>query len=1198
SFHGSASGARALAKGARRAVSGSALGDSLIRIRVGDRNLENLDEDRVYALTFADIVAKAPTWQAIPVRNLRLYAGPNDTLSRAILSSRPVPGNLEEVPIEVRDADADNIFDAGDSIRFFGHGTSLWKRLPGAGGPVRFGFVSDPYSYENYYYLDGSGKGPGAALRLAESPSPAPASPPQTSVYHYLRAEKDAKSVACERGNGAGHEDSATGFLWFWHWNGSCREGRKAVTLTRSQLASAETETLRDAARGDGAADTAYLGIFAYPYAAQDDFRIWLGGARDPLAHADVPGALGNWYATGESLPPDGRLLIDSVRWGGRDGKFEGYTVVYRRRLILADAPLWIFPAAFGSRVTYRVQGGAGSACLRIEAGVPARKTILDGNGDFTDSLSPDADARYLVYRQVSAPVKGAVELELPAPPGRAIRDLETGDGENPEYLIIAPRALAEQAAVLKAYRNHGKRAFKAKTSLVLAEDIYRQYSGGRMSPPAIRDFLRWAYSEWGGRGAGANPLKYVVLFGDGDYDYRNIAVSASRDPAVRIPPYEYLIDGNDFSEGLASEDFYALLDSGDRVGDKSLLELSLGRIPAKNAAEAEAYLKKVAEYEDPAKAGAWRGRAVFAADDGTQRGATHDLDPIDQGHTTDSDGLLKIIEGNEAGVTSDRVYLLDYRMNSAYFKPEATQDLLAFINQGTLLVNYVGHGAHNQWADEALLQSNKALARMQNAGRTPIINAFSCTVGRFEDLRNEGMSEQFVMAKDRGAIAAVSALRESYPTENIQLASAFYRRAFPPDSSTAPVTIGDALREAKNSPEVSADFRNPSRYALLGEPVLLLRKPPLSVSFVRAPDTLKALDCDTIRGRIEGGSGSGFVNLSILAGSVPKKWPPPFKNALMDTQYAEQRGAILFERTLAYRDHRFATDYFIPKKIAFGDTNARILAFAWDASEEREGGSAKTHLSIRGQAQGRCAVDSDGKGPVIRITGCDPKETGAVDFPDQIKLSLPNCLEIEVTDSSGGVLSAEGPDEGTTLEVAGTLDPFHPHPGIDELYRKVYRFPLDRSLIPPGRRVLKVSSRDGYGNYTARLLRMDLTLDSSLNTVSAYNFPNPMKRNGTTFHFSTVLPSPEVDFGDPSAGGNRLEFGIRIYNQSGLLVKAFERAVSGSTSWDGRDAWGNLQANGVYFYQVTARQILSDPGAYPDYRTLSSKRNILVISR
>jgi hypothetical protein len=1205
----------------------SALGDSLIRIRIGDREPAGFEEDKVYALAFTDAVRIAPGLNGVLLRNLRLFSGPEDTLPRYV-GGKAASGTLAEAPMQIRDAGANNVFDAGDTLFFYGHGTSIWKRFPlapggaPAEGRIRWRFSSDPYSFDNFLYLDFSGKHPGTALRLeTETASAGPAAGPAfASAYHFLRAERDLKAFACEHGGPEAREDSATGFLWFWHWSGSCASGSRPAFLTAGQLADPETEFLKDAARGAG--DSLFIGMFSYPYSVEDDFRVRLAGSTDALESVGKADGLGSWYVSTDAIPADGRLRIDSVYWGGRDRRFEGYTIAYRRHLILpslfgptgsSSARLWIFPEAYGRAATYRVQGGAGAICLRIAGGIPDRKWILDGEGSFTDSLGASDGARYLVYRDAVPLTQAALDLDRPSSGGRGIRDLAGADGKAPQYLIIAPRALAEEAVALKKYREDAKRALPLRTEVVLAEDIYREYSGGRLSPPALRDFLRWAYTEWGGRGPGGNPLQYVLLLGGGHFDYRNLSSGqASGGTANHIPPYEFLTGRG---EGLTSDDFYALLDSGEVVSDGAVMDLSIGRVPARTAVEARDYLRKVAEYEDPALAGAWRGRVAFAADDGIQRGNTNDFDGIWQGHTTFTDNISRTVLRNEPGVTADQVFLLDYRFDAAYHKPEASQDLIALINQGTLAVTYVGHGANSQWADEALLQTNDGLARIANRGRTPILNSFSCTVGRFESIKQDGMSDRMVMARDKGAIAAVSATRESYPVENMNLAVAFYRRAFPvsaafPDGSAGDpnanpgggriggyATIGDALREAKNSNEYPQSNLNDARYNLLGEPVLLVRKPMLGLSFTVAPDTLKALDCASVEGRVEGGSGSGFVNLKILAGSTRKSWPGP-KGSTIDTQYADIRGAVLFEQTFAYRDGRFKAGYFIPKQVPFGDSGARIIAFAWDATQEREGMTAKEGLRIQGTSAGACAQDQDGKGPRIRITGCEPKETGGLDFPDRVRLALPYCLEIQVEDSSGGVLSSDNPDEGTTLQIPGILDAFHPRPGLDGLYRKVYRMPLDPAVVPPGDRTLKVTARDGYGNASQRLLRMDLTMDSSVNTVSAYNVPNPMKRNGTRFYFSTALPARTFDFADPGGLGDRVAFEIRIFDQRGRLVKVMANAVSGEAAWDGRDAWGNLQANGVYFYRITARQNRMEAGETPGYKTISSKRNVLVISR
>ena len=55
------------------------------------------------------------------------------------------------------------------------------------------------------------------------------------------------------------------------------------------------------------------------------------------------------------------------------------------------------------------------------------------------------------------------------------------------------------------------------------------------------------------------------------------------------------------------------------------------------------------------------------------------------------------------------KIYLVKYDeihgdLNSGITKPAATKDLIESINNGTSIVNYIGHGNSSQWAQEKLL--------------------------------------------------------------------------------------------------------------------------------------------------------------------------------------------------------------------------------------------------------------------------------------------------------------------------------------------------------------------------------------------------------------------------------------------------------------------------------------------------------------
>ncbi len=1160
-----------------------------VQITIGDRVLDGQDEDGVYALTFAQAsAAVGSSFNGVDINRLRMYTGPQDTLR--IRMDTLVGPTLREIPLEVRDANSNGIFDAGDTILFYAHGTSLWKPLPGASGAIRWQFSSDPWSYENRYYLQWNGPSTGA-LRIPTAEAGATGDT-VTSAPHYLRAERELATGSCDL---ARIFDAETGHNWYWHGRFYCNNiGTEGPAYTGSQLRAQSWTTL------DGrVSDSAWVGFFhLFTPIDQTIYRVWSGSGEMTQGTQGVPGG---WYLfAGSGQFASNQLRIDSLTWNfSVVPRFEGYTVRYTRNLAWSHGRR-IFPAVTGQRVAYKLSGApAGARVLRVEAGVGARWLPVQAVGSalaFSDSAGPYEDVSYHLqgtsYRGVEP---SALTVESPVSADGVIRNLADGSmggaPANPEYVIIAPQALLPEAIRLRNYRQSGDRQRPWNTVVVRVEDIYREWSGGRMSPVAIRDFLRWAVNRWGTGGA-PGELTQVTLFGDGHYDYRNIrtGLGAGASPNL-IPPFNWQ-PAESSANPMSTDDFYAVLDAGAHWSS-SAAAVSIGRISVKTREQANNYLDKVMRYEDPATSGEWRSRILMTADDATQRRAAGGVDPIKH-HTYQAERIANAILAQDSGMRKETVYLFDYEHNASYLKPEATQDLLNHYNRGVLFSSFYGHGAYNQMADEVLLKTNDGLARLRNDGKPFMMSIFSCTVGRFDKLVDEGMSEEFLRLKDHGAIAALSGTRETYDGPNEALGFAFVSRLFAGEDETDIMTVGDAVRTAKIETGVNADTHNQQKYVLQGEPVLYFKRPGLGLTLDRQPDSLQALGCDSLSGRVTKGSGKGAVSVRIVSGDVTKVYP--YSEGATKPNIAAKRGQILFETTVPYTDSVFSLRYFIPKQVPIGDTGAKIQIFAWDSLELRESTLLVQNLTLSDleAAENSCMVD-DQRGPQITVTGCNTAEAGGVDFPDKVRIGLPYCLQIAVSDSGGGVLAGDGPDQGTTVEVVGAVAPYQPQAGVDELYRKTYQVPLSPQEVPEGTHLLKVSARDGFGNLSQRQLTLQVSADTALRFVRAFNTPNPLKSGKTTFWFSTSLPVEEGgDLTSPNV--DRVRFDLRIFNQLGYMVREFRDARSGETQWDGRDAWGRQLANGVYFYEVSATW--SESNGSPAGGRRTSRKNVLVISR
>ena len=144
-------------------------------------------------------------------------------------------------------------------------------------------------------------------------------------------------------------------------------------------------------------------------------------------------------------------------------------------------------------------------------------------------------------------------------------------------YLVIAPAALLREAEPLLRHR----RSQGLVAELVSTEAIYSEFGFGEATPRAIQDFLSYAYHRW------RLPPKYVLLLGDGTYDYKDYLQTGV---VNQLPPFmvrtTYL--------WTASDPAYASVN-----GDDILPDLAIGRLPAASPEELRAMVEKILIYED-----------------------------------------------------------------------------------------------------------------------------------------------------------------------------------------------------------------------------------------------------------------------------------------------------------------------------------------------------------------------------------------------------------------------------------------------------------------------------------------------------------------------------------------------------------------------------------------------------------------------
>ena len=399
------------------------------------------------------------------------------------------------------------------------------------------------------------------------------------------------------------------------------------------------------------------------------------------------------------------------------------------------------------------------------------RDTLTGGPGAYKVSLVPTGpDVQYM-----AATPAGwlAPKWIKPASPGKL-----AAQTRGAAYVVLTSTDLLAPARRIAALR--GRRGLS--TLVVDVADVMDEFNYGISNPHAIQAFVRWASGRW------SPAPRYLLLAGLGTLDYKDyLGHGGNLVPPVMVPT----------PSGLFASD-NALTDlNGDGVPD-----VAVGRVPAVIAAELDAYAAKIEAYES-SDGGDWKGRAVWAADkpDGAADFAA---------------AAESLVSGLPPGYSTDRVYLTPGTIDAT------RAQLLADLQNGAGLMNYVGHGGIDRLSAEGLLVAADAPG-FTNAERLPVLTALTCTINRFEVPGFVSLGGELVKSPLGGFSAVWAPTGLSMNHEAGALGALFYANL----AGTPGATVGDLARATLKSYAGSGNEPSlVSVYTLLGDPALILKAP------------------------------------------------------------------------------------------------------------------------------------------------------------------------------------------------------------------------------------------------------------------------------------------------------------------------------------------------------------------------------------
>jgi Peptidase family C25 len=337
-------------------------------------------------------------------------------------------------------------------------------------------------------------------------------------------------------------------------------------------------------------------------------------------------------------------------------------------------------------------------------------------------------------------------------------------------FIIITHANFLTQANTWADYRrNQGM-----TVEVVDIEDIYDEFDFGTAGAPAIKNFLQYAYTTR------QTPPNYVMLMGDAVFDGRNyLGTNLKNYVPSALVDTTYSQVGSD--EALA--DF----------NDDGLSEISIGRIPVKDAATATTIYNKTVSFETTRATALSRG-FVCASD-------------LPNGY--DFEGVCSRV-GSELPASVTKTYVNRGAANSR-------DVLLAELNTGKFLVNYSGHGNTSSWASTTFFSSTD-IPSLTNSNRLSIFTLLTCLNGYYNNIYSDGLAKTAVKSSTGGAVAAWAS--SGLTTADVQeiMAARFYNQV----GTTNIERLGDSVKDAKTVLTFGRDVR--LSWALLGDPTLRLR--------------------------------------------------------------------------------------------------------------------------------------------------------------------------------------------------------------------------------------------------------------------------------------------------------------------------------------------------------------------------------------
>ncbi|MBC5833271.1 type IX secretion system sortase PorU [Flavobacterium sp. F372] len=774
---------------------------------------------------------------------------------------------------------------------------------------------------------------------------------------------------------------------------------------------------------------------------------------------------------------------------------------------------------------------------------------------DYSDTYSPLKDADTNVANQN---LKGT------------IFNNNQGVFQDIDYLIVTPSTLVAQAESLANFHRNNS---NMNVKVVTLSSIYKEFGGGKQDVAAIRNFVKYVYDN---ASSTLNRVKYLNLFGDASYDFKNRITNNNNIVPIFHGFYvsQSLSSNNSSNFSLfssfMSDDFFTLMDNneGDMNSSIDHMDLAVGRMLVSSNVQAAEMVNKVKEYHDEKSYKRWRNNLVYYADD---------PNPFLSGDwflQRDLNNLADQVTIANPFFNTNKIFTDAYSQQVSAGGPRYPLAKKAFIDAielGALVLNYYGHGNEESFAVERIFEKADAQV-LNNRYKYPLFITITCEFTRFDDPNRPTGGEYMYWNKAGGAIALLATTRQIGQSLGIQLNEEIYANLFTMENNSY-LSIAESLRRSK----LDVGGSNKRVVFYIGDPALKLAipRPKVVLTKVNGQDintttlSLQALSLAILTGEVLDennaliGNYNGDLavqvydkNLNRLTLDNDNASLPPYNQPKLNFATL---GEVIYRGNASVVNGKFEFSFIVPQDIQIPVGNARVSFYAKSSNpilQDQTGYNSQ--IKVGGV---NIAAPSDTTPPKLKLYMNDTNfVNGGITNKSPIFLAF---LEDE-----NGINTASGIGH----DIVAILDGNENNPYIlnDYYETETDNYKKGKVTYPyrdlaPGLHTILFKAWDVYNNLITAEIQFIVIGDGELELEHVLNYPNPFV-SYTEFWFNHNRPFESLDVQ------------VQILTITGKLVKTINQTIvnegfnSRDVKWDGKDDFGDRIGKGVYVYRLTVK--------------------------